>query len=550
MHSDFGLGSAAASSARIVEAEVVAQHSFIDQDGNIKTVHTLDIFKEMGQPVIDGQVVVQTEGGIVGDLAQVVYPSISMAKGEIVLCFMDENGAASKKLTYDKASRSYWMPEGKIDAEHIYHHIGDAIGNHLIGFRRLLPTQNVDGRIAPPSIANVSPSVITAGTYEEITITGSSFGASQGNGFVSFSNADDGGQSQVVVPAGPHYLSWTDSEIKMYVPSSMLFANVIAGSGLLRVSNDAGAETYSSGPVSISFAKGEVLYQGDLGETDLVDRTNGGYEFTMGTELQQMAGATDLAELALEKWACNTGANFVLNNGGTGTEEYEVDGLNVIGMAAPGQLPQQILGKTITTFSACGGGNDYSWHMLEMDILFNPSVDWYMGSGSPASTQYDLLSVMLHELGHGHLMQHNNNQNSVMYFELNIGDSKRFINAESDLSAGLEIVDHSVNYGACGSSPLQYFDNTNCNLGVLNSIQQVEDLNLSVFPNPSNGIVTVQSETTVQQVKVLDAMGRLIRTLPSFSKTVGLDLTDLPHGVYQLQIDSETGTDVKQVVLF
>lgn len=550
MHADFGLEQAAINASRIVEAEVVSQHSFIADDGNIRTVHTLDIFKEIGQPVFGDQVAVLSDGGIVGDMAQVVYPSISMNVGQIVLCFLDHEGSAIKKLIYDKTSASYFTSEGRIDADHVYEHIGDAIGNHLIGFRRMLPAQTVDSRVTPPQIASVYPSEISAGTLEEIVISGIGFGSTQGTGTVSFSNADDGGQSQIVVPAGPHYLSWTDTEIRMYVPSSMLFANVVAGSGLLQVTNDLGGNTFNSNPVSISYAKGEVIYQGALGGADLVDRTNGGYEFVIGNTLQNIAGASDLAQVALNKWACNTGANFVLNAQESATDQYEVDGFNVIGMAAPGELPSYVLGKTVTTFSACGGGNEISWQLLEMDLLFNPTVNWHVGEGTPTQDEYDLLSVMLHELGHAHLMQHNNNQNSVMYFELNIGDSNRFIDADSDVYGGLEIVDHSVNYGYCGSDPLQYFNDLDCDLGVLNSMEESNAETLSIYPNPSKGMITVRSEREITQINVLDAAGRLIITENTVGIQTQLDLSDLPNGVYQLQIRSETETTVKQVVLF
>ena len=137
-----------------------------------------------------------------------------------------------------------------------------------------------------------------------------------------------------------------------------------------------------------------------------------------------------------------------------------------------------------------------------------------------------------------------------MYYELNIGAAKRFIDSNSDLSGGLEIVDYSVNYSECGSSPLQHYNNTGCNLGVLNSVQELEEEALFVYPNPSQGQITIQSDEDISLVTVLDAIGRLIKSEIGWANMMNLDLTELPHGVYQLQIESESGTAVKQVVLF
>jgi hypothetical protein len=62
--------------------------------------------------------------------------------------------------------------------------------------------------------------------------------------------------------------------------------------------------------------------------------------------------------------------------------------------------------------------------------------------------------------------------------------------------------------------------------------------NLQVYPNPTTGITQVTlSLTGGMQVAVYDLMGRLVmQTNPLLTSATTLDLTELPHGVYLVQV--------------
>jgi hypothetical protein len=75
-------------------------------------------------------------------------------------------------------------------------------------------------------------------------------------------------------------------------------------------------------------------------------------------------------------------------------------------------------------------------------------------------------------------------------------------------------------------------------------IEEVEDNTLSIFPNPTNGIVTVGSDD-VQQIDVVDLKGSLMTTTRNSNS---VDLTDLPNGTYFLRITQSEGVVIRKVV--
>jgi hypothetical protein len=71
---------------------------------------------------------------------------------------------------------------------------------------------------------------------------------------------------------------------------------------------------------------------------------------------------------------------------------------------------------------------------------------------------------------------------------------------------------------------------------------------ISVFPNPSSGIFTVNvPDQSNIQASVFDALGKLVST-SNETGTFNLDLSDVPVGIYTLRLDTESGTVTKKLV--
>jgi len=60
---------------------------------------------------------------------------------------------------------------------------------------------------------------------------------------------------------------------------------------------------------------------------------------------------------------------------------------------------------------------------------------------------------------------------------------------------------------------------------------------ITAFPNPATNIITVNGLSGKNQLKLLDAQGKLITAIKTINQTEKLNITELPAGTYLLQIE-------------
>jgi hypothetical protein len=70
---------------------------------------------------------------------------------------------------------------------------------------------------------------------------------------------------------------------------------------------------------------------------------------------------------------------------------------------------------------------------------------------------------------------------------------------------------------------------------------------LSIYPNPTTGLLHINAAQQISSLQVIDAQGRLITTL-SDSNITSLDLAELPAGLYTLKLFSATDMVIKKVI--
>lgn len=69
--------------------------------------------------------------------------------------------------------------------------------------------------------------------------------------------------------------------------------------------------------------------------------------------------------------------------------------------------------------------------------------------------------------------------------------------------------------------------------------------NISVYPNPTKGLVSVDSASAVKSITVYDTTGKQV----SASKTNSVDLSNQAKGVYLVQVQTENGSTSKKIVV-
>ena len=88
--------------------------------------------------------------------------------------------------------------------------------------------------------------------------------------------------------------------------------------------------------------------------------------------------------------------------------------------------------------------------------------------------------------------------------------------------------------------------------GITTSVNELESgVDVSVYPNPSKGIVNVKVASNLDglNVKVINAIGQTVIERKIDTENTELDLSDLFNGIYFLNFTNSTGTYTKKVVI-
>ncbi|WP_205511044.1 IPT/TIG domain-containing protein [Longitalea arenae] len=489
----------------IVEGKVTSQNSFWNNDHTmIYTSNLVEVYKVFKGMVTADEIEIITEGGVVGLDKISTNSLLHLSPGETGIFFC-ETPKHVKALppTASAVSRyeAYGSKQGFIkydlqhqeaaDPFHKYHDVQNELYKHISpslkytekkAFNIKSSSSNVNTLAAPMPLAvtGFSPTTITAGTGSILTITGNSFGATQGSGYVQFRNADDGGAS-FISPLQSQYISWSDTEIRVQVPSN-------AGTGVVRVVQ--GAVQTSAATLTITYAhlnvdfdpgSGTVAYQPD----HINDNGSGGYTWRMNTGFDANAAARASFVRAFDSWRC-TGTEINWTIGATTAINDAVsDGTNIICFDNAAPLSAGVLGVCYTYWSGCASGPTIQWFVSELDIIFDegsniaPTYTWEYGPATPSGTEYDFETVAVHELGHGHQLGHVISPGAIMHYAIFNGSANRTLGV-NDLAGGNYVQARSEVANVCGPGAMTSY--TGC----------------TVLPLSVAGLKAYQKESGVQ----------------------------------------------------
>ncbi len=576
-------------SSLVVEGEVVAKASVWDDNhSKIYTVNTLKVYKVFkGNLVKDIYVV--TQGGVVGLEAMKVFPCLNLTIGDIGVFTLRKSDVTftEQPQSYSNLFKPYASAQSlfKYDLEHdkvfntyntnsgiektLYTAITEitkkpyvAIVPFSVFAESSLKKQSSKNSLAslPPSNITFLPTHISGGTRSVLTITGTGFGATKGK--VGFANADDGGASMVNA-LDSQVLTWNNTRITVEVPSNVSFSEAkTAGSGKIRITNANRSSGESLNDLIITFS--ELNVPSNITGTLIaypvqhVDTNSyGGITFEMFTPFfydTEVTGARAAFERSFNKWICTTGINWTISNTATSIDKVESDDVNIIRFDNGNELGAGVLGSCISYFSRCNTEDNVFWYVSEIDITFNNATNWYTGMGVPASNQIDFESVSLHELGHGHQLQHvidrtvnGNNLDDVMHFAASYGTFQRVLNS-NNIAGANNVQSRSTRSTVCNKSIM-----TGVSCDSL-SLENVE-LNkaISIFPNPTSRKFSIEknlSSINLDKLEVYDINGRLVfKDNFSSSRIKTVEIKNASSGLYLVKIYSESGTVVKKVLI-
>ncbi len=452
----------------VVEARVQAVRSQ-DTGPHIITLNELDVFKVFRGALPAGKLLLVTEGGTVGMRREEVSNAPTLAAGEQAIFLLQPDPGQPGRY------RLAAGPQGLIRLDLTTATAADPFRRYASipldlypvlqaqtgkPYREIQPNEALLARLsraarpaAAPLIDDFSPTTVTAGTQSVLTITGSGFGATRGSGTVGFSNANNGGTS-FVSPLAGEYLSWSDTEIQVRVPSVTVGGAGPAGTGRLLVTNGTSESSLSSTELTVNYSLTNLEYDGASAPIALVSRDGaGGYTLTYNQNFAANTAAAASFERALTTWRNGVGANRKLAAGTTTINSNVAnDNVNVVSFDDATELPTGVLGVTYSYYSGCSNGaGGISWVLAGTDYIFDGERNWQYGPAAPTGGQTDFETVALHEQGHGIQLGHIIKPGAVMHYAIAANTQNRVLNPTNDVAGGNAEIDFSLSAPRCGN---------------------------------------------------------------------------------------------------
>lgn len=79
--------------------------------------------------------------------------------------------------------------------------------------------------------------------------------------------------------------------------------------------------------------------------------------------------------------------------------------------------------------------------------------------------------------------------------------------------------------------------------------KHIEDIKISIYPNPSTQFINVRTESIPTKIKVLSSSGMLVKTMKPIEKETRIELDELVNGVYTIAIHFDGSIETRQIIL-
>ncbi len=560
------------SSSQIIEGKVIAKTSFWDANHhNIYTANTVEVFKIFKGQNLNDTINIITSGGTVGNSIEVVTPSLSLNVGDIGV-FMLTN--SNLEITNNNPLNSY-KTFAASQGFYKYNISSNTAYNHFITSQNIANVfyKTITTLTKRTSITEISkfdvqkayetmvsnrttldsediiefiPTTVNGGVRDVLTINGVNFGNTKGT--INFRDANFGG-SQYIAALDSQVLTWTNSQITVEVPSR-------AGTGDFQVVTAAGTVITSSTDLTVFYSQINPSNTTTAFSSQHFDSNGlGGYTWQMHTEFDANSDAKASFSRAFDSWVCTTGINWELG-AVTTTDVIADDDVNVIRFDNGAELPEGVLGRTTTRFSACNNPSSPGGLGIlidELDIVFNDvftgnlsQLSWEFGPDTASGLEIDFESVAVHELGHAHLLAHIINPGQVMHFSLVNGQNSRDL-GPSDLNGANNVMDRNLNEPLCTSNVMTASD---CSTLTANDWTLLDEL--LIYPNPATTTLTIRSASNspLDTATIYDVSGRLVLSQPLLkTSSNNLELSALQSGVYFIKIALNNNTVTRKFVI-
>lgn len=429
-----------------------------------------------------------------------------------------------------------------------------------VPFDDIIVPNDVMDFVVPAIISH--DTILTAGTGFVLNIVGTDFDTIKGD--VLFRNADE---DSGLMAARSEDIIWSDTFIQVRVPSTgnglLQGGAPPAGSGFFHVRTASPVvDIQSPKSVDIQYAvfnfrdaSNDALW-GYLGEDTNGDgNENGTLSFRLDSTLHFHPQAKSLIDTALCQWTSFTSVDWELGAVSPVNVTADNDSINLIysapnnhffGGSAEATAFTKITGARI---QACNADVRF---IREVDIVIRedllalspPALGGYHynRNTTPAPNSIDFYSIILHELGHAHLLRHALPDSKVMYPFSPQGISRRTFNA-SDVLGGVAVLDSSSLYLGMFPTCATAIQSGGMCLAV-STKENLEEENILAYPNPFYNTINLEIPPLKEfSITIYNSLGQIILKQSFKNSSTEFQLTideDLPTGIYYLNIETRT----------
>lgn len=398
----------------------------------------------------------------------------------------------------------------------------------------LLCVDHGEFQLVPCTLTSFTTPSFGAGVQQIMDINGSGFGT---GGMLEIPNADDGGASKLtVLSTDTRWVkSWTDSNIEVVV-SSIAPGDHPMGSGEwivtpmvnmscmdtvdieYAISNTYAATYERMNSIATAFSPPFVDNDSYKWYIDSAGIASNAMLISQGITYSDVLS---VCQAAFCDWETASGLEFKfagINNSGQNNSDQKYT-------VTVGNLPgtQLAVTKTNISMGLCDTLSDpyIDGRLRDADIVFDEKDKWHVSTSSSgiASNEYDLYSVMIHEIGHLLLMQHamdvpmnGTMDGRIMYWSLNPMQIKTTIDAKT--LNGINVQKSRTQNALNGCLTPGYVMNTMTD-GCMTSVEDIF-VNYPIFypnPVPSGQFFQLSSDKEIEEILIFDLTGRLVRQL-------------------------------------
>lgn len=283
-----------------------------------------------------------------------------------------------------------------------------------------------------PTILQMDSIPKIAGVGDTLIIRGLNFGDTIGK--VLFKSADDGGQTHLLDLDDQYYLTWSNSLIKVIVPSIVYKGyehNVGrpysggAGSGNIKIITHHGDTSLTN---NVNYLRINYSVANIRGNDSIIRRTylvrqhcDYDYQFTLHRDFENDSIKISVMDTALRLWSKLTGLTLQLERDAYGNLVFEdsdsVTGKNIIYFASN---TNQGLMTTFNKYSGVRINDTLFYHRTtgsNIRIVKYPiNRPWNYSLSDSVNNQYSFYQAFLHEIGHILLLGHVNDIADIMFY--------------------------------------------------------------------------------------------------------------------------------------